>query len=344
MATKTSQKKGKKRKLKRSARILIVINVLLVICLCISLGAWGIFSYMDKKEQESRFAKLESLLQVEQSKADLIENLQAEGRDEELLETLKNAAMENSPLEYYTSVSQQERIEDEDEAKISAYELTTEALQARFLLEHYDQIDDALLEFYVKDHDRYNFVQYSITNTDLEYPEGKDSATLTENLDSVPLLLQWDTRWGYDAYGDSTIWQAACAPTSLAMVFSYLLQDPTITPETMVRYSEEAGCWVSGVGTSHALMSLAAENYGVDVYQTYVDADSVKAELEEGRILVLNMAPGTFTSIGHFIVATGLQDGKLVINDPNSIERSSKLWDIDEVLSQTNAIWSYGLE
>jgi hypothetical protein len=56
------------------------------------------------------------------------------------------------------------------------------------------------------------------------------------------------------------------------------------------------------------------------------------------------MAPGTFTSIGHFIVATCLQDGKLVINDPNSIERSSQLWDIDEVLSQTNAIWSYGLE
>ena len=39
------------------------------------------------------------------------------------------------------------------------------------------------------------------------------------------------------------------------------------------------------------------------------------------------MGPGEFTSNGHFIVLTGLQNGRLKINDPNSRKNSEKTWD-----------------
>ena len=42
------------------------------------------------------------------------------------------------------------------------------------------------------------------------------------------------------------------------------------------------------------------------------------------------MGPGEFTSNGHFIVLTGLQNGRLKINDPNSRKNSEKTWDIDQ--------------
>jgi hypothetical protein len=56
------------------------------------------------------------------------------------------------------------------------------------------------------------------------------------------------------------------------------------------------------------------------------------------------MKPGDFTTTGHFIVLTGLtEEGTLNVNDPNSIARSEKNWDVDTVISQVKAAWSYSV-
>ncbi|MDO7203706.1 papain-like cysteine protease family protein [Paraclostridium bifermentans] len=42
------------------------------------------------------------------------------------------------------------------------------------------------------------------------------------------------------------------------------------------------------------------------------------------------MGPGHFTTEGHYIVLTGVtDDGKIIVNDSDSKERSSKTWDVD---------------
>lgn len=43
--------------------------------------------------------------------------------------------------------------------------------------------------------------------------------------------------------------------------------------------------------------------------------------------MIFHLLPGTFTTFGHFVVVPGVENGRLKINDPNSIERSSHLWD-----------------
>ena len=41
-------------------------------------------------------------------------------------------------------------------------------------------------------------------------------------------------------------------------------------------------------------------------------------------------------------VLTGLtEDGRLMINDPNSITRSEKRWDIDTIVGQVKSAWTY---
>ncbi len=51
------------------------------------------------------------------------------------------------------------------------------------------------------------------------------------------------------------------------------------------------------------------------------------------------MGPGDFTLKGHFIVMTGIENGKIKINDPNSFKNSNKLWDYDDIYKQINNLW-----
>ena len=57
------------------------------------------------------------------------------------------------------------------------------------------------------------------------------------------------------------------------------------------------------------------------------------------------MGPGDFTNQGHFIVLSGLtEDGKVLINDPNSKINSRKKWDLNTIINQMNAAWSFWVE
>ena len=71
---------------------------------------------------------------------------------------------------------------------------------------------------------------------------------------------------------------------------------------------------------------------------------STNLTLNKIDLLVCSVGPGSFTTGGHFIVLAGLKDGKIIINDPNSIENSKKLWDLDEFQDEISNMWSYSLE
>ncbi len=65
------------------------------------------------------------------------------------------------------------------------------------------------------------------------------------------LLLQWNPRWEYEAYGgDSCIRFAGCASICLAMVLYYLTRDETLTPDRIVAYSME-NCYMEAGRTDH---------------------------------------------------------------------------------------------
>ena len=69
----------------------------------------------------------------------------------------------------------------------------------------------------------------------LNYSEKKDLVfeyTLDEYKDceEVPLLMQWDERWGYGYYAGELMGISGCGPTCLSMVCIYLLGDTELTP------------------------------------------------------------------------------------------------------------------
>lgn len=198
------------------------------------------------------------------------------------------------------------------------------------------EIPAEYMTFLARDDDRYQFVaDYTKLNGNTPEP-----GPLTEDLSEVPHLLQWDERWGYLPYGTSNLVIAGCAPTSLSMVFSYLNQDPSITPYAVAQYSEQNGDFVDGIGTAHDLMGDAANNWGIQFMSISPDVDTMKAELEAGNILVLSVVPGDFTRVGRFIVVTGLEDGQFKVLDPNS-NKNTRLWDPQVVADQTAFAWAY---
>ena len=165
---------------------------------------------------------------------------------------------------------------------------------------------------------------------------------LTEevSMDSVPLFVQWDKRWGYEKYSGNFFAASGCGPTTLSMVVVYLTHNREASPIAVAKYSKEAGYSVDGSGSSWTLISEGCRHYGVKAKTVALDESRMKAELDEGHPIVVNVGPGDFTDTGHFMVITGYDDEGFSINDPNSIEKSGKRWLFKNISSQIRAVWS----
>lgn len=178
----------------------------------------------------------------------------------------------------------------------------------------------------------------------LNYPIKKDldsEIDLTEYLDSsnVPLLLQWDERWGYSQYAGELMGLSGCGPTCLSMVCLYLLDDASYTPRYIAQFATENGYSVSGNGSSWTLISEGGEKLGLDVTEIPLDENRIIRNLEVGNPIICVMGPGFFTSTGHFIVMTEYEDGYVKVNDPNSPNRSEQTWKLTEVMEQIRNLW-----
>lgn len=165
---------------------------------------------------------------------------------------------------------------------------------------------------------------------------------LTEeaSMDSVPLFVQWDKRWGYEKYSGNFFAASGCGPTTLSMVVVYLTHNREASPIAVAKYSKEAGYSVDGSGSSWTLISEGCRHYGVKAKTVALDESRMKAELDAGHPIVVNVGPGDFTDTGHFMVITGYDDEGFSINDPNSIEKSGKRWLFKNISSQIRAVWS----
>lgn len=178
-----------------------------------------------------------------------------------------------------------------------------------------------------------------------DYPENKNKKidiSIDEdiNCNGVPLFMQWDERWGYDNYGDSIIGINGCGPTCLSMVATYLLGNNYMNPKWMANFSEESG-YVSENGTLWALMGSGARKLGLESIEIPLDENRIYNNLEVGNPIICSVGPGDFTTEGHFIVLVGMENGKIVINDPNSKKNSEKRWTFDEIKSQIKNLWVF---
>lgn len=158
----------------------------------------------------------------------------------------------------------------------------------------------------------------------------------------IPLLLQWDKRWGYKMYGDEMMAINGCGPTCLSMVVSYLKQNPQYNPYCIAQYAYQKGFYQKA-GTSWSLMSEGACHFGIKVQEISLDENAIADALNQNHPIICSVRKGTFTSEGHFIVLREYKNGLIYVNDPNSPMKSQKGYRFDELYSQIKNLWVYSV-
>lgn len=183
-----------------------------------------------------------------------------------------------------------------------------------------------------------------------EYPIYGDNHLSTDISDDiadggVPLLLQWDKRWGYRLYGTNFMGNNGCGPTALAIVYAGLTGKSDWDPYSIAMYSIDQGLYYPNRGTFLELMSKGGKHLGLKVYEYGKKEKDIKKGLEKGQLMICHVVSGDFTTGGHFIVLTGMTyDGQVEIRDPNSAERSQQLWDFERIMEQTTTVWGYAVK
>ena len=178
-----------------------------------------------------------------------------------------------------------------------------------------------------------------------EYPRRKDvrpeidlSAETTSEW--VPLLMQWDARWGYLPYGEGLLGYTGCGPVALSMVALYLTKDPQWTPVRIADMAVEQGYCVPGSGSSWDLIREGSRQLGLAARTIPLKEAVLRGELDLDHPIIAVVGPGVFTRSGHFIVIIGYDETGFLINDPNSYENSCQIWSYESLQSEIRDLWA----
>lgn len=154
----------------------------------------------------------------------------------------------------------------------------------------------------------------------------------------VPLLMQWDKRWGYDSYGSGMIGLEGCGPTCLTMAYLYFTGDVSMNPREMAEYACENG-YYSPEGTSWSLWTEGVDQLGLSGEELSLSESVMKSTLDAGGLIVCSMRPGDFTTTGHYILIRGYDKNGFYVNDPNRRSNSERQWDYETLSGQIKNLW-----
>lgn len=155
---------------------------------------------------------------------------------------------------------------------------------------------------------------------------------------------QHDPRWAAKNYGPhNTISSYGCGPTVLSILVSSLT-DSAVPPGQMAAWCYQNGFFSQNSGSYHSIIPEGAAAWGLDSKSlTDLSYKAILEELYAGRIVVMLMGSGHFTSSGHFIIIRSVTlEGQLLIADPNSLENTQIPWDYDTIVSELKHTYDAG--
>ena len=200
-------------------------------------------------------------------------------------------------------------------------------------------IPEELIEFYEKYPETAPYAWFYPEKSKIDY---KIDLTNEVTKGTIPYFCQWDDRWGYKEYGSSFMGINGCGPTCITMVYCGLTGKTDINPYDMAIYVRDRGYYIPGSGTVWDTMNVIPAEIGLTVIDVPFSADGIRETLRAGHPIICNVGPGDFTKVGHYILLAGVDDeGKIIVHDPNSPERTAKHWDVDVLISQIRNVWGY---
>ena len=138
------------------------------------------------------------------------------------------------------------------------------------------------------------------------------------NYQGLTYYSQIDNRWRYKMYssvGDSsqTIGTSGCGPTCASMVVT--ATKGTITPPEMCDLFVKYGYRSANNGTYWSAFRFVADTFNIG-YQETTDIQRALQLLESQNYVVASCGNGLFTTGGHFILLTKVENGMIEVYDP----------------------------
>lgn len=179
------------------------------------------------------------------------------------------------------------------------------------------------------------------------------------------LLLMADPHWGNIVYsinpggiGDKgevqTIANTGCGPTSFAMVANYFgvnntiadnNRDGILTPNEVCEYAIKNNFRTKFDGTDGHLFEDLSKKLNLNVTKINPKDTELlsllRRKLSSGGIAIGSMHQGNFTKQSHFIVLDGIKNDDVSVRDPNSAEKSKKVWGLNIIKNEADAIWIF---
>ena len=176
--------------------------------------------------------------------------------------------------------------------------------------------------------------------TGLNYINGNeyyyDEYGFLTKIQYVPVYYnQKDERWGYILYGLGLFKSTGCAPTSMAMAFSSILEKeilPTDVANYLYYNTNEFNR--KNKGSSGMAIIYASKYYNVKCTPLN-SKEEIIAALSEGKLVYAAMGPGKFATVfyNHAIILAGYDNGLTMAYDPLKPENNS--WtSVDQIFNE----------
>lgn len=138
-------------------------------------------------------------------------------------------------------------------------------------------------------------------------------------------------------YGTSNLKSSGCGPIALTMALNYVSDTSLVKLDDVLKWAEENNMYEINSGTRWSLIRSFPSAVSANSEELYItNAEELAGLIQEDGVLVTSMRKGQFTENGHFIVITGIKNGKVSVLDPASICRSLKEWDIQTIFDESN--------
>lgn len=269
-------------------------------------------------------------------------------------------------LAYLSTVNYQENIAEKyktDRGKIFDFYRSVNRVEIYndgddYLIQNVILSEDEIANLYFSEQTYQNFYLTSYGNFTTLYKDDKQSNKNHEggspvydgevaygaNGMNIPLYKRGGGQpWSSVAYGNGTIASSGCAPTSLAMVISYLIGN-RVTPADVVSWTGNR-YYVSGKGSSWNIFPACASNWAISCQNLGKSTAGMTAALSSGKPVIASVGPGTFTKGGHLIVLRGItEDGKILVNDPsdnNTKNHINKKFPLELIIRESKNFWSF---
>ena len=200
------------------------------------------------------------------------------------------------------------------------------------LLDFMNQNDETGIDIFVSNYEKYKDKHFKISLAG-DYKK-----------DTIPYLVQWDKRWGYETFDDTYFGISGSAPTCLSMVAVGLSEDLNSNPFAIGQYITNNGYLSNDHKLNSDFMTEGIEYFDITGTKTAVNQSTMKKLIQDGSPLIAKLKEPVFLEREHYIVIYGFdKKGNFMIYDPASKTNSKNAYSFEELKNDIDTVWAYTL-